>query len=430
MKQVPLFLALILSLIFEMPVVFAGNCDGPDIHKITRPIDPTHPKSGNFEFRYRMVRAKDSKSPVVVIYLHGGPGIPSIGLMGPKIGNFSLIQTDIRGVGCNHLSSHDLPDMAFRSDWVASDIVALIQDAGLKDYVLYGLSYGTLLGTEVANLIKQTPNIPLPKAIVFEGTIGRHFGEGENLRESTRQWEQIKLHLEPQVVEELSKEDPVGYSGDTWGSFISTYLDLGSAGSFRSSFEALLGFANPHAHEDLKDELKQTLKSYDHNIEPLGLERAFRLIVCREIADDHSGAALHLKLHRGNLEVRKPHFCGELNMTAPFDSKNFPVQSDLFYFQGDQDPSTPIDSAYYHFENQKLSPHKIFVKIKKGGHFPLSRDLGDCKEQLWDQIVHQNQEGFIQALSKCKTYPNIEVKQILSPEPLTRQLSGTKIKSK
>jgi surfactin synthase thioesterase subunit len=53
-------------------------------------------------------------------------------------------------------------------------VLAIVEELRLDDYMLYGISYGTLLATLVASRAEER-GLPLPKAIVLEGVLGMAF---------------------------------------------------------------------------------------------------------------------------------------------------------------------------------------------------------------------------------------------------------------
>jgi pimeloyl-ACP methyl ester carboxylesterase len=56
-----------------------------------------------FPYKAKVMTGTDPSLPTIV-FLPGGPGLPSIGSSSPKVPKqFSVIQTDPRGVGCNEL---------------------------------------------------------------------------------------------------------------------------------------------------------------------------------------------------------------------------------------------------------------------------------------------------------------------------------------
>lgn len=86
-------------LVFSHVIALADKCDLENIRIIKRP--QVAGGTSTFTYKYALRKGTDSKKPTV-IFLPGGPGLPSIGSANPKVPQeFSAIQTDPRGVGCN-----------------------------------------------------------------------------------------------------------------------------------------------------------------------------------------------------------------------------------------------------------------------------------------------------------------------------------------
>lgn len=164
----------------------------------------------------------------MVIYLPGGPGEASIDQFTPDaLDPFTVIQTDPRGVGCNSEAETGtrIPDEGFRSEFLASDVLGIIHELKLDHYVLYGISYGTLLGTIVAAKTEQIGNPP--QALVLEGVLGSAFKPGESIQGYIDQWNLLKMRVAPAVRTELEKPLPLGKTREEWGMWIMQMLKIG-----------------------------------------------------------------------------------------------------------------------------------------------------------------------------------------------------------
>src|SRR5690606_35771419 len=95
----------------------------------------------------------------------------------------------------------------------------------------------------------------------------------------------------------------------------------------------------------------------------------YKQIACREIATDIRDIKYDFDWEQGDLVVGEDRFCADTPFTNPFDAKNFPVTSPIYYFTGTLDPITPEFQIRYHFESQKNSKHRIAVA--DGGHHAL-----------------------------------------------------------
>jgi pimeloyl-ACP methyl ester carboxylesterase len=371
------------------------KCQSPLIHSISIPLYGDSQESQKIPYRYKFLPPTDPESPTVV-FLQGGPGGTSMEYnredfqeLPPGVG---ILLLDPRGVGCN---SADLPPEAYQTRFLAEDVIEIIDQLKLNNYILYGASYGTLLATVVAGTIesgtiKSTRRVPPPRAIVLTGVIGKEYKRGTWSLPIVNGWEQIKRKLPKNIIKNLSAEPlPFGASPLAWGRFITFKMNEGDHPGGGSELEFRLQnlfstATDPHVFESEKNWLLNLEKG------PSADEaRLYRYIACREIAADQDGNDSSFQLKSGQLIP--PHdekFCSGVGQRDPFDSALWLTSSPIFYLQGDKDLSTPLFQGEYHFRNQKRS-HRTFVQIAGGGH-TVSRVTwlyGKCSLQLWNQIL-------------------------------------------
>src|SRR3974377_1107642 len=114
------------------------ECVIHEIHKITLPVYSDRPQSPHFQYSFQVQPGSDPSLPVI-IYLPGGPGETSIGRSLSKIPKtFTVIHTDPRGAGCNTASEQEIPDNALTSEYLAADILGIVQELQLKEYLIFG----------------------------------------------------------------------------------------------------------------------------------------------------------------------------------------------------------------------------------------------------------------------------------------------------
>src|SRR5262249_17267141 len=156
-----------------------------------------------YGFRYKP--ASRAGAPVVV-YMPGGPGMTSTDAPPEFLPpGWGYLLTDPRGVGCNTLASVPAPNLSqrfFQTAEIAHHVAAAILDRKLDDYVLYGISYGTMLATEVAQDLESL-KIARPKAVILEGVLGRAFDENDVGAPAIALWEELRTMLPRDVVSEL-----------------------------------------------------------------------------------------------------------------------------------------------------------------------------------------------------------------------------------
>lgn len=139
-----IFFGLMLSLVFSL----SPNLLGADpkfaskIEKIKRPLSAN--TSQTFDYSYQIVSYRDRDEPTI-IYIPGGPGGASMNKPA-LIPAGKIILTDPRGVGENYnywSAGGQIQDLS--SEAVAEDILSIIREKKLKKYVIYGISYGTVV---------------------------------------------------------------------------------------------------------------------------------------------------------------------------------------------------------------------------------------------------------------------------------------------
>lgn len=399
-------LSLLLTLqLVEYSAQAANNsCEANDISEIKRPLDPLKKTSKTFNYKFRIIKGTDINLPTIV-YLNGGPGLPSIGSSLPRVPNlFTVIQTDIRGVGCN--ADLNIPSSSFTTKNNAADIIAIIKHLKLSNYIIYGLSYGTVLATVTTHQLESI-GYTQPKAVVLEGILGKFFETGSVYLEFINQWNLIKTQLNFEALAELAKDNPLGHTPAAWGAFLSNTLIYGTLPDHGSLLINYLNSFNtvPAIRTFLEEQLQ---KNEIHVVEP-SIEKVYKAISCSEFADDLSGTDVYFKLVNANVVVEKNLFCENYKLTSAFDSKNFQIKAPIYYFEGDQDPATPVSSAVYHFNNQKKSLQKVFILVKNGGHGALSLNLSDCKDAIWKEVVEVN-PNLTEALKKCQLETSSDIK--------------------
>jgi len=159
-------------------------CIKSNIYSVSTAISIDQPQPGTFQYYYQYIQKGDPSTPTIVV-IPGGPGGKSIDDQ-PENPYFDWIQmlygfpqkynailTDPRSIGCNQVNKN-LPIDSFSSQNVANDIVAIILKLNLKNYIIYGHSYGTVVATLLGQL-SSAGIIPKPRAIILSGTLGNYF---------------------------------------------------------------------------------------------------------------------------------------------------------------------------------------------------------------------------------------------------------------
>lgn len=316
----------------------------------------------------------------------------------PQLAGLSTIAIDPRGTGCNFYPR------------------TLLRQLKLNNYVVYGTSYGTVLGTVLVSEIENDQTLPQPRALVIEGTLGAKIGSFENYYLSWVELWREYLQSNPEVEEALMTFVPqLGKSSDAWGTFIADAFAL----DFRPVEEKLRLLVELQRGTLDADRSAELIAWFTENVdEPYafstwsltfaGSKRVENLIACREIASPWESRSFHLE---AQMLVPRPvdgapniDFCGGRQVSHPYDASNYQLKSPVYYWQGDIDPQTPIASAQYHFQSQHFSKKKVFLTIKGAGHRPsrFADQLGQCIPQLWERVFAlEDFAGLVNEEGRC-----------------------------
>jgi pimeloyl-ACP methyl ester carboxylesterase len=377
-----------LQLASNLPAV----CQDSEIFRLRRPISSDGAATGVFSYGFRF-KAPTREGAPVLVFLPGGPGGTSIDHPPAFVpSDWGYLLTDPRGVGCNSLAALPPPNVSsafFRTQEIAADVIAAIRYRKLDNYILFGVSYGTLLATTVAHVLERDKMAPPPKAVVLEGVLGRIFGNGDRDFQGAQyivQWDRIRKVLPKDVLTELDVNDaPFGIKAEGWARMLTALLPRGPADG--AILIAALSVTQP---EDVRQNaLNQILglSVAQPHTEP-GAVELYRQVVCREISDTTPTSDLDVTFVRGRLVrnfAEEGSKCGGLKVTSPYDSAQLPYMAKTFYFIGDSDVATPaISQGAYHFEHHQ--GHAIRVITVDGGHNSLRFNQGACAPSVMEGI--------------------------------------------
>ncbi len=407
-------IALIVSVLFwtgssygadSIPSYQDNFCKGSEVLHLTRPIHPGRKDSPVFEFNFRYITGSVADLPTI-IFLPGGPGATSIfmggfqdvGLGIPK--SYPLVLTDPRGTGCNGNIGSKLPDDAHSTDIWADDVISIIHKMNLKNYIIMGHSYGTVLATVVASKIQKDKNRRPPSAVVLLGTLGHAFTkDSEQYEGLVNGWEKLKQLLSPEIVTQLSQSRlPLGISSEGWGRFLFKGLVAGAGPAIPPEERLLeqLQVLNSKDEEKI-EKLKASVLQAASHVSSQEYLKASRPIWCRELARFDN---TDLALENGNLiGFINSNFCDKMSLDYPYDSAKFNVSAPIFYFQGEDDYAVTMAQAEYHFHGQEAA-HRFFVSVPEAGHFSIAA-LSDCISPIW-RSISLGGVNFQEALNSCK----------------------------
>jgi len=391
-------------------------CSGSDVEKIQLPIYPDQEHSPFFEYKFQNIRTMNNPEMPTIIFLPGGPGGSSMVKQWnflshffyafPKEG-FNFILTDPRGAGCNSNPEIQFSDDAFSTSYLAADILAMIRATGLKNYILYGHSYGSMLATEVVARAERG-EAPVPKLVVLKGVVGRAWHATENDDQGyIDQWALLKSKLPKNIVERFGQDPlPFDFSNETWGNFIQNGLIMGEnvlIPELNLSTQ-LLALEGDH---DSQEKLRIAVQEADGHEPSVNMMRVHKPIACREIMPGH-GLNSGITFEHGSFFPSIDHTCDDYEITNPFDSADWQIRAPIAYFQGENDPAVPMWQARYHLANQKSSTRLFFITVKNAGHDSLVA-LSDCKDEIWAALNNsENSKTLSGILEKCKNPTKFE----------------------
>jgi pimeloyl-ACP methyl ester carboxylesterase len=380
----------------------ADPCDDWNVIRIDVPIYPDRPGSPTFSYAYQIQFATgDWQTAPVGIVVNGGPGAPSIGMDRGRVFPpwFNVIYTDVRGVGCNINADNPFLLDALTTEYYARDVLAIVRKYALDDYILFGVSYGTVHGTVITNIAeREEEGVHPPKALVLEGILGTWEINRQDIVDYDLEWNKLKPRLPPSVVEALSRTPlPLGYSSSNWANFLAVTLNEGTTPAIGNStiFHLTpLATGDPAGIARIHEKMAQ--------IQTPGPKETIRIGiigVCTETQGEHFAK----DLVNGQLVFSGPEICRPwgLEFTHPYDSINYPVTVPIYYFEGENDPNTSPANAAHHFTHQTQAD-RVFTIVWGGGHQDLTSTLHQtgCTPAIFDAI-EAGGVGFKAALESC-----------------------------
>ncbi len=385
------------------------KCDFEGVKDLNLPLYPDKSNSPTFNFKYQIVG--DLKpDDFVIIYLPGGPGGSSIAdysnaeerdymISTALPANVPWIFFDPRTVGCNRGDEKKFPDDSLTSQYLASDVLGVIRNLGLKKYIIHGHSYGSQLATFVAGqALKEGASVP--HALFLSGVLGRGEADGTfsipyNLG---KEWDLIRNEMSPKAIQILEEKSPLGFDTDTWSRMIQRGLYRGNylyEGKLRNILKEELAALNSDTPSEL-DPLLETLKSYARG-EGRGdySHRLFNKVDCHEFSPADGGAIFS----EGRM-ILDPEdtTCANDPYDRPYDSATLLTEAPIYYIAGENDPAAPYLGAYYHFEHQQMA-RRNFVKVPGGGHNKVGLIFPDCKDEIWAAVF--DKKDLTDVLTNC-----------------------------
>lgn len=397
-----------------MPVAWGVSpaCFLPSVKKVIVPVYPDRSGSANFTYRFQYFPPATQGAPTIIVI----PGGPGVGLIenwtegGPS--DFGLPEDagvmflDPRTVDCNEGDEKLFPDDALTTEYLAHDILAAVKKLKLKNFILYGHSYGSVLATVTAGLAEKMGI--RPQAVVLTGVVGKWVEgvEGSVYWALKTEWAKLKQRLPDTIVERFARADmPLGIPESEWSDIVENGLYLGriyrQGKLFHPLYESLILLAKNTARADQKAlqilaELRNGDKLGKSDDDHKWSERLFEVIDCAELTNTEPTTTLK----NGEIVITGDDCTNRATLIRPYDSKNYLTTAPTFYFTGTAEAVTFYEQARIHFERYELSD-RFFVTIPGGSHNRIGLYFPDCKEALWEAIEAQGQ-GFQEVLMSCR----------------------------
>lgn len=363
------------------------------------PWDYTKPKSPTFEYRFKY-EVVNPLSPTVII-IPGGPGQTSIvnsGVisaqwpMGAVPTNYNKIYTDPRSLGCNYIAESSSLVPYLKTDFVVNDIFLVIKGLNLKNYIVYGASYGTVVATQLIKKL-ETEKVELPTALVLEGIVGKKFDNFDSYFYFYQyEWDRLFNQLNPRWKTYFqSGKNETTFTKQEWASLITSDLLIGDIPEAPVKGHILpwhLNILELYFAKKLTPKEQPYLPAMLSKLKDVAFPNLFfRMIGCGELWGDwYFGRSLE----NGRLIKTGKNVCEGIDYKNAYDSAKFPVPASvpIYYFQGSNDPATPIHSALYHLTVQKNTSRQ-FLTVPGAAHAPLTGSLRSCADEIWSGIINQ-----------------------------------------
>jgi len=341
---------------------------------------------------YNLYHAAKKPAHGTVVVLGGGPGFVNTDGGRPKDlpKDVDVVVFDYNGVGDN--GGKSLPPDQLSIEAEAEMTKGIIKSAKLENYAIYGISFGTTVGTVATSMIEHDPDMTGPKSLVLSGVVsnepvidhaaGRAAVANAAWNMLTPKQQTDFKRAYKKITRGMSKKN-IELMDQTWVGNL-TFSPKRVAKMLNNFSAVVNGKRKPSPPEPMDN-----AASSDDSLlvsSPQAI-RQFRAAGCEMLGNSHEPPSAE-KLFGGLIPNRDEQqlgtMCGcPLLSDKAYDSKNYPIEdTPIVYVNSDTDVSTPLQSAKYHFDNQPTDTKFMFV-TKNGVHDDLAWRYADCAAPFW-----------------------------------------------
>ncbi|MBS1963666.1 MAG: alpha/beta hydrolase [Bdellovibrionales bacterium] len=371
-------------------------CDSPAIRHLSVPKDRANPRAGTLDHRYQYFPPTAPGRPTFVL-LPGGPGPGIYDWNAKEVADawqlpegFGMLSLDPRGIGCNRVGLKEIPARLYSTRKLAEDTAEIIARERLKNFVLFGGSYGTQWATELYGVLRER-KLPLPRLVILEGTLGRAWpvGRGQTV-DFEHQWKVQSRELSAKVLGLFkAKRLPFDLDARTWGKYLhdqllfGTYLGKDGTTVHRSLPDALepLVTGTSEEKEKLKEEVVSSAREPQEPPRGTSDELMTRTVLCRETRPEW---LIPMEVRDGLLVsiARRSRYCEGTPFDLEYSADHVQILSPIVYLEGARDPATPYWQSGAHFAGQRHASKKVYLQLPKGGH-ASGLGIRDCLKAFW-----------------------------------------------
>lgn len=335
----------------------------------------------SFQLKVNKISSAVQPSRGTVVYLCGGPEECMNDKFANVPANVDVVVFDHIGLGRN--ASPKLTPEQMSVDSEAMVVGQIVDKLKLKNYVIYGQSFGTTVAARATAMLSSQSKIEKPNAVILEGVIGSrnymHSADGY-ARTAEKAWSL------------LNDSEKIAFK-NAYKAVLSR-IPAEKQDMLASNFFEHLWYGPKHMAEKLKqlpmhqmDYLAALDTPSSTTLDP-GDQMEYLSAGCETMNENwpnnatsfFDGVVKNVMYKNGDT----PKVCGCRTTSRNYDSKDFQINSiPILVIEGDFDPATPIEQADYFYAHQKSTP-KHFLKVQNEGHFPTLMSLSSCVSQIYE----------------------------------------------